>query len=113
MTWKLWLDDQSYDPDAPARHPPEGFVSAVRSAQALALIREFGFPEFIDFDHDLSIGPDGETDTAMKLLRALEREYDLASIAPPGYRIHSANGEGAKNIESFMESWRRVWGTTA
>jgi hypothetical protein len=27
--------------------------------------------------------------------------------APPAYEVHSANPIGAKNIQSFMDSWKR------
>jgi hypothetical protein len=109
MGWKLWLDDQSFDYDAPERKAPDGFIPAVNSEQAKALVFEFGMPDFIDFDHDLGIDRDGEEDTAMKFLRWLESIYNLPYNNPPGYMIHSANGEGAKNIQSFMESWKKVY----
>jgi hypothetical protein len=104
MAWKLWLDDQAYDPDTPNRHSPGEFVAATSTAEALTLILVRGLPEFIDFDHDL-----GGDDTAMRLLRWLERNFYLDTLKPFDYQIHSANPIGAANIISFMDSWKKIY----
>lgn len=100
MPWKLWLDDQHRDPEAAARHAPEGFVSAGSTDEARELVSLRGLPCFIDFDHDL-----GEQDDAMRFLRWLEATYPDGPV--PDWAIHSANPVGAKNIESFLRSWKR------
>lgn len=98
--WRLWLDDQSADPTTPLRHPPEGFVSAVSSADAIRLTIERGVPAFISFDHDL-----GDGDDAMVFLSWLiEHHYDDRI---PDYDVHSANPIGRANIISKLESWRK------
>lgn len=104
MSFKIWLDDQSFDPETPDRHPPKDYVAAETSQQAIAFVKSWGLPEFVDFDHDL-----GGDDTSMKFLRYLEMNYNLANIKPFEYNVHSANGEGSKNIKSFMESWRKIY----
>lgn len=100
MTWKLWLDDQHADPDAPARHTPAGFQAAGSTAEAVALVATLGMPAFIDFDHDL-----GESDDAMRFLRWLANDYPGGPI--PEWGVHSANPVGRANIESFLRSWKR------
>lgn len=70
------------------------------------MVDEFGPPEFIDFDHDLGELEPGFEDKAMRFLKWLEGAYPYA-IDGLDYRIHSANPEGAKNIQAFMDSWRR------
>jgi hypothetical protein len=110
MIWKLWLDDQSYDSDAPERHAPEGYIVACSTVEACTNVTIRGLPQFIDFDHDL-----GENDNAMMFLRWIESTYfwlddeGTVHIPPcPDYKVHSANPVGADNIKSFMESWKKV-----
>lgn len=105
MGWKLWLDDQAFDPEVPARHAPEGFRPAASSREALLYCVHFGFPDFVDFDHDL-----GGDDTAMVFLNELSRSdvFDRGIPAPFEYRVHSANPVGAANIVSFMETWAKM-----
>jgi hypothetical protein len=98
MCWSLWLDDQFKDPECPARHTPKYFVPAGSCEEAIALVENLGPPKFMDLDHDLADGRD-----AMSFLRWLS----TAIKAPPEYRVHSANPVGRKNIESFMDSWKR------
>ncbi len=98
--WKLWLDDQIYDPDAPLRHTPEGFIGARSSEEAKALVLKNGVPSFMSLDHDL-----GETDNVMVFLKWLVYEYGCDT--PPAYHVHSANPVGKANIISYMESWKK------
>lgn len=90
---KLYLDD--------LRQPPEGYVLARSSDEAIALVRELGWPQFMSLDHDL-----GGDDTTMRFLRMLVNEWDGVS-SPPDYQVHSANPVGRENIISFLESWKR------
>lgn len=100
MTWRLWLDDQWDEPEMPFRHPPKGFIPARSSSEAIRLTQENGLPSFISFDHDL-----GNQDDAMKYINWISNEFYSSTV--PEYQIHSANMEGAKNIHSKMESWKK------
>jgi hypothetical protein len=101
MMWKLWLDDQLDDPDAPARHTPAGYIGAKSSEKARELVIKHGVPGFMNLDHDL-----GENDRAMDFLHWLALEF--ATEGPvPDFAIHSANPIGSANITSFMYSWKR------
>lgn len=111
--WKLFLDDlRNVDQatELPMEQPAHANIpyTVLRSTEAaLEYVREHGFPEVMALDHDL-----GGDDTTMRFLRALEAEYDLATIPPPDYAVHSANPVGAANIRSFMSSWLKVYTTT-
>ncbi len=110
MSWKLWLDDQAFDPDCPLRWAPEGFFAATSSQIAIDHVLCSGLPDFVDFDHDLADG-----DNAMRFLRWLEYSWNaegIAGIKPFGYRIHSANPVGTDNLVSFMESWGKIYTTS-
>lgn len=111
MTWKLWLDDDTYTPNIEDwRKPPAGETDwkvATTSAGALILCMAHGIPEFMDLDHDLGKLSTGKTDTAMKFLHDLFDMYPEAIDEIKDYRIHSANPEGAKNIQAYMDSWKR------
>lgn len=100
IPWKLWLDDQHDDPEAPFRHPPDDFIASKSSTDAICLTKLFGIPEFISFDHDL-----GDGDDAMVYINWLtDHLYD--SVVPE-YAVHSANPVGRDNIISKMNSWKR------
>jgi len=101
MSWKLWLDDQLNDPNAPARHCPEGFEGAVNVQEAQDLVGLLGPPSLMDLDHDLG---DGEP-SGMDFLKWLSNNYP---DNPPAWNIHSANVCGAANMDSFMKSWAKV-----
>lgn len=105
MTWKLWIDDQAYDQDTPSRWAPDGFVVAVNSDQAIRLIKQFGPPEFIDFDHDLGY-VFGECDDARIVCKFLADNYFEAETIIK-WNVHSANPVGRDWINSYMNSWQK------
>jgi len=100
MTWKLWIDDQLDDPERPRRHTPKDFIGARSSKEAQDLVDVAGLPVFMDLDHDL-----GGDDKVMVFLRWLSDTYPDGPV--PDYGIHTENPEGRKNIESFMQSWKK------
>ena len=99
MDYKIWLDDQCFDADLPARQAPDGFIAAPSSLEAMVLVKRYGVPSFIDFDHDL-----GEQDNAMVFLKWLSDHYPDVEFE---YNIHTANPVGAANIKSYIDSWFR------
>jgi len=99
VTWNLWLDDErnpglAADPSEPQ---VSGWVWAKSTKEAIKLVETLGNPAFMSLDHDL-----GGDDTSMKFLKWLAN-YSY----PSEYQVHSANPVGAKNIVSFMESWKK------
>lgn len=93
---RLFIDDE--------RIPPSDDYVVVRSSQdAIDYIKINGWPTFISFDHDL-----GGDDTTMVFLKRLMNEIWDGKTNPPDYQVHSANPIGKLNIQSFMESWKKI-----
>jgi len=99
MTWKLYLDDE--------RNPTQAGWTVVRSS-VMAVVRcveRNELPELMSLDHDL-----GEKDDTMRFLKELHHIWETMGADPdkiPKYVVHSENPVGAKNIISFMESWKK------
>lgn len=91
---KLFIDDLRESPDVT-------FFVARSTNQAIKIINEFGWPEFMSLDHDL-----GGEDTTMVFLKRLVNEI-WTDQPIPEYLIHSANPVGSDNIRSFMQSWKK------
>ena len=99
MTWKLYLDDVR-DPEIPGYTVIRSSIMAI-----IKTVKRRELPEFMSLDHDLS----GD-DTTMKFLKELHAIWENMGSDPtkiPRYIVHSANPIGAKNIISFMESWKK------
>ena len=79
-----------------------GYVVLRSSDEAINYIRQNGWPTFMSLDHDL-----GGEDTVMVFLKRLVNEIWDGIMPVPGYIVHSANPEGAKNIVSYMDSWKK------
>lgn len=106
MKWELWLDDVRNPEIFAERLYHREFTCllwARDTEQACYFVKTFGLPDFMALDHDLGLSYSGRGQTSMKFLRWLSRYSDDC----PEYGIHSDNPEGAKNIESFMRSWKR------
>jgi len=99
---KMYLDD--------LRTPIEEFDFVVRNYdEAISIIKEYGVPNFISFDHDLGIDSEG------KLLKS---GYDLAKWLVDSdlddkcklpfdfsFKVHSQNPVGKQNIISLLEGY--------
>lgn len=93
---RLFIDDE--------RNPPSNDYVVLRSSQeAIDYIKTNGWPTFISFDHDL-----GGDDTTMVFLYRLVNEVWDGKTNPPDYQVHSANPVGSLNIQSFMQSWKKI-----
>jgi hypothetical protein len=95
MTWKLYIDD--------LRTPKtDGWVIARSSQEAILLIREKGFPNYISFDFDL-----GGEDTAFLVVKSfIDPILDGVLKFPENfeYNVHSANPIGAEKIRGMMDA---------
>jgi len=99
---KIYLDD--------LRTPTEKFDFVVRNYdEAIEIIKKYGVPNYISFDHDLGVDDEGEL---------LKSGYDLAkwivendlngSYKLPSnftYKVHSQNPVGKKNIISLLNAY--------
>lgn len=110
--WKLYLDDER---NIPNHYCTKSIWYICRSSDdAKQMVLKHGIPKFISFDHDL-----GGNDTSMVFLKWLANEYytdekynkNLNSLNIPQYVIHSQNPVGAKNIESYIECWKKAYNT--
>ena len=95
MIYKLFIDD--------IRNPTtDDWVVARTSAEATAILKKFGIPSEIAFDHDL-----GGDDTSMTFIFNLI-EYMLENdVRLPDnftYSVHSMNPVGRANINALMNN---------
>lgn len=105
--WKLYIDDQIHDPSATDRRPPDGFLGAASTEEAITLVENLGPPVMIDFDHDLGVDTDGNELTVKTFCKWLFENYP--NNPPKSWKIHSRNtASGAGEwINSYMDSWVR------
>lgn len=97
MTYKLFIDDERF----PVGDQAEWTI--VRSFdEAIEAVKQYGYPVFCSFDHDLGAGKTGY-DFAKWLV-----EFDLDTDSMPvnfGFYVHSQNPVGAKNINLYLERY--------
>lgn len=107
-TWKLFLDDER-DPVG------DGWTVCRSVAEAVAVVRMFGLPSYISFDHDLGEGtaPEGYDNSGMGFARwMVDRVLDGAAELPEGFSfyVHSQNPVGAANIRNLLEKFLKIFG---
>lgn len=101
---KLFVDDQINDPDAPNRHPPEGWVGVATAEEAIALLRS-GVVEEIKLDHDL-----GREMTGYDVALFIEEGACLGTLKPLIlHSSHSANPLGKRKINAALLNARKYW----
>jgi len=92
--WKLYIDDE--------RIPKtEGWYIARSVQSAIHLVKEYGMPSYISFDHDL-----GGDETSMQFIKWLVDELLDGRLKVPEnfeYNVHSANPVGKDNITCLMD----------
>lgn len=98
---KIWLDDER----------PASDESWDRAKDHIAfdiiLRRCSEPPAAISFDHDLGENSENGSWCAGRLINiGIQRDWDPTNIE---ITIHSSNPDGAKNIASKIESWRKFW----
>lgn len=102
VKWKLFLDD--------IRNPKtaDNWKIARNSDEAFYLIKEYGCPEHISFDHDLGCDIYGSLlPTAYDFTKQFaDKILDGDIVLPENFTfyVHSANPVGAKNIENYMNN---------
>lgn len=109
MTWALFLDDIraiDYNPKFTQQAKEKDLdVNLARSSkEAKTLVREFGCPCLVSFDHDL-----GEEDTAIVFIKWLiEIDQDSNYQLIPenfSFMTHSSNPVGSMNIFGLIDSY--------
>lgn len=104
--WNLYIDDERFPKD-----DSRTWVIARSVAEAIKLIEEHGCPIFISFDHDLGCHIDQTPlptgyDFAHWLVNS---DLDGKIRLPEGFKfnVHSANPQGAANIQGLMDRYLR------
>ena len=122
MDYQLFLDDVRSPPNADPGRPDRGAWIVARSFEEFVLVIETrGLPRAVSFDHDLAdqsfftaqypLGvPGGRERNGATCARWLAERCLDQGLPLPDYAVHSANGEGAANIRSIMNSAARVSG---
>ena len=100
MTWKLWLDDIRQVPDST-------WTCAHTVTQAQNLIKKYGVPDSISFDHDLGEGLTGYDFAKWLCIKDDNKECIIPDDFT--YTVHSANPVGAKNIQMYMDTYLKYF----
>ena len=113
MSYRLFLDDERFPRQVtwvllPTNFDPDWVIVRTYD-QFVEHITKNGLPEFIAFDHDLGLLPDGTEDRSTDVLKWLDTAGYVEAFPPPKYAVHSDNPEGAKSIHAFMQSWAKFW----
>lgn len=105
--WKLFLDDIRFPPRNAEGEIDGNWRIARTVDEAISMCKVKGLPWFISFDHDLG---DEENGTGMEFAKWLV-EYHISNDIKPtfDYAIHSMNPIGAKNIDSYLQSFIKHW----
>ena len=101
--YSLFIDDERFPPEQTQKGD---WVIARTQDEVKKIISERGFPDFISFDHDLG----DEQPTGYDIAKYLV-ELDMDNAVIPdnfSFYVHSQNPIGAKNIQSYLDSYLRI-----
>jgi hypothetical protein len=102
---KLWLDDQWDDPEAPKRHPPEGWTPVKTVQDAIALITAAGdLLEAVSLDNDLGTPEEGFR--VLDYIEDLVHERKLSRIS---LAVHSVNGVRKEYMRKLIARINQMW----
>jgi len=122
---KVFLDDVRVPYDVfrlninPLYEKNEDWVIVRNYYEFINYITKFGLPEFVSYDHDLSFDHYLEENQSDIDYENLEEKtgydackwlckYCLENDLPiPSYYVHSANPVGKKNIETYLENFKK------
>jgi hypothetical protein len=103
-TWSLFLDDERFPPN-----DNRNWKIARSCSEADILIKNFGMPSYISFDHDL--GDESINGSGYKFAKHI---CDLDMLTdkkfPVGfdYYVHSQNPVGRDNIIGYLENYLKM-----
>ena len=106
--YSLWVDDQSFDPNAAECHPPpyDWVIPATSAEEAILIIKEFGAPCFLELDSNLGLNSKLE-DSSRDVVRYLYSHYSNHNIE---FKIRCPNTPNGEWLFAFMLSWRKIKG---
>lgn len=105
IPYNLFLDDLRTVAMVYQKPEDYNFVVVRSYHDFVTYIQQHGLPQFISFDNDLGLGPDGLVapdgyDAAKWLV--YESGLDLSNLA---YYVHSANPVAAEQIRGLLENY--------
>lgn len=111
MIWNLFIDDERFPRDVywaeerVARKYLLGEWFIARNwAQAADYIGNYGFPNFISFDHDLGKNEKTGYDIVKLLIEdIMDGYYEMPDDFD--FYVHSQNPVGKANIESYLKNY--------
>lgn len=117
----LFLDDLRMPGDVTWVKIPSADWNIVRSFdEAVAWVKENGFPNFVSFDHDLGWEKFDTNENGIIIVTETDVEksgydfakwlveYDMDTATMPDdflYTVHSMNPIGAKNIAKYLDAY--------
>ncbi len=104
---KIWLDDQHDDPDAPKRHPPEGWTAVKTVGRAIDLIKIYGDAmEAVSLDNDL-----GTPEEGFRVLDFIEELVHEGRLHRIQLDVHSVNGVRKEYMRKLIARINQMWDT--
>ena len=100
--YHMFIDDERFPPGL----DDDQWIIPRSSSEAIEMVKLFGLPGFISFDHDL-----GGEDTSMYFINWLigfimTKNSQGEHLDFPQYTVHSQNPVGAENIKGLIESFK-------
>ena len=121
MIYYLFLDDERYPKNVKWVNLPSYPWTIVRSYDDFVkVIEKQGIPNFISYDHDLSVEAYNEANfqkflkfdysklkekTGMDCAKFLVQKCIDLNVSHPDYCVHSMNPIGAENIRRYIENY--------
>ena len=113
MSWNLFLDDERTLEEVKwvswqvqEKYRNEEWKIARNHQGVIDLIEEFGYPQYVSFDHDLGdFIPNGDGYQIAKYLCDLDMNTSYKMPENFDFCVHSKNPVGKTNIESYMNSY--------
>lgn len=101
---KLFLDDERYPTDL---YPEDDDWILIRNVPDMRwYIRTYGLPTEMSLDHDLGPGKETGYDFVKWFVNDILIDGDV-SYQHIGFRVHSMNPVGAKNMQAYWDNFLR------
>jgi Cyclic-phosphate processing Receiver domain len=104
--YSIFLDDERRpDQITWVKLPNTNWEIAKNFDEFIELIKKFGIPKVVSFDHDLGKDKNGYDCAKYLFQYCLDKKIDL-----PEYHVHSLNPVGTVNIYSLLDQYKNAVG---